>query len=185
MFYYLENFVYHWHVVWRILFTKSSTLRTLGEQMQSSPALIPGSGSIPHPIWREEGAGWMTDNLVEGVPPQLTWLRPSEIQVSSWVLDTRVWSCVKLGSGDHPTWPTSLLDPGLLPIYSGRKANLCPVVFYLSGLSSEQNDMCPTLLALNQSRQWTWKYIKEEKCCLNGRASLDCSSELFQNFSVS
>lgn len=153
MFYYLENFVYHWHVVWRLLFTTSSTLRTLPEQMQTSSCPNPWLRVDPHPIWREEGAGWMIDNLVEGVPPQLTWLRPSEIQVSSWVLDTRVWSCVKLGSGDHPTWPTSLLDPGLLLIYSGRKANPCPVVFYLSGLSSEQNDSCPAYFTSVESKQ--------------------------------
>ena len=153
MFYYLENFVYHWHVIWRILFTTSSTLRTLPEQMQSS--------SCPNPWlrvdasilsgWRRVLAGWL--NLVEGIPRQLPWFRPSEIQVSSWVLDTRVWSCVKLGSGDHPTWPTSLRDPDLLLIYSGRKANPCPVMFYLSGLSSEQNDTCPAYFTSVESKQ--------------------------------
>lgn len=63
------------------------------EKRQSSPCpLGPDSGTAciwllhPHPIWREEGAGWMTDKPYSAH----LMLRPSEIQVSSLVLDTRV-----------------------------------------------------------------------------------------------
>ena len=38
--------------------------------MQSSSCPNPWLRVDPHPIWREEGAGWMTDNLVEGVPKE-------------------------------------------------------------------------------------------------------------------
>ena len=50
-------------------------------------------------------------------------------------------------------WPTSLLDPGLLLIYSERKANPCSVMFYLSGLSSEQNDTYPAYFTSIESKQ--------------------------------
>lgn len=72
MFYYLENFVYHWHVIWRILLTTSSTLRTLPEQMQRSSCPNPGSGLMP-PSYLEGGGCWLDDwQPSGGIPPQLT-----------------------------------------------------------------------------------------------------------------